>query len=1053
MKKLIAAICLLCLLASVVKVIAQAAKLPYPIIFVHGLSGSDETFKVTMGYMRDQFLWGGQSKSIYVFDAVLNADNNDNSSIMSDDVKWENFSSEGRYITVGKRNFDEDRNNFITGWSDNNVRLFAINFAEERIRGAWGVNDFFDHSNEAAIFKQGKALGEMIKQVLEFTGCKKVILIGHSMGGLAIREYLQRLDGIGKPSWWVNKNDIKDGHKVAKVVTIGTPHYGFERAYILPFETKRLGKVLSTGIPNIKSEAVRDLSVEVEEKALLVSKNFKGPYLFGGLEKNAYQNTWTGINFFNQDINCDGNNDGTIVGINAGTSTFYKTDNPDMSLPRNIDYTWIVATNSGGKNDDIVLADRQFLDEPGDTLRTIISVASGLEKWVTHMAEGAAYQPIIRGMDEPSTNELAYELKTGESYIGLISRQTFNNTTDKDVFTFKLASSAKIKITVVDDKMGIVANHSGVTKINLLDSSNVFKKAGNVYPFTIEYDAPAGEYYLHVSGKSEGEPWKNPYRIKVETTEMNLAADFDYNISSGIAPLIVKFSDKSAGVVTKREWDFDNDGTIDSYEQNPEHYYYQPGTYSVKLIIYDGSNTDYILKSNIIKVTEDIIISSNKLAIAEYYFDNDPGQGNANKINVLHVSDYLINTKLDVSGLENGIHILGFRVKDTDAKWSHTYNKIFIKESFSNNVTSTIVYGEYFYDTDPGIGNGYSISFTPSTNISLFKLFDLKELSNGIHTLTVRFKDTHGKWSQNFTKMFLKERFSKNETVVIVKLEYYIDQDPGYDLATPVPLVSVENIEKNFFADLSKVASGIHTVYLRAKDNYNAWSHLYSKTFLKESYTAIKTLKRLEYFIDSDPGYGYGIQIGNVSTEKDSVTFIADLKNISPGIHLFNCRALDSENKWSLLFSKMFLVENSSQSKLITEVEYFFNEDPGYGKGNKVTFNPSSDLTIQLNPDLKLLLKGKNTLFIRVKDSMGSWSFLSGHEFEKVADVITKQIALKTGWNMVSMPVKQNEMKPVVLFPNKESLLFGFNDGYKVDTAFVNGKGYWLKNSKSEVVP
>ncbi|MEZ4821564.1 MAG: hypothetical protein R2942_03775 [Ignavibacteria bacterium] len=40
--------------------------------------------------------------------------------------------------------------------------------------------------------KRGYALRIMIDSVLRSNGCFKVILLGHSMGGLAIREYLQR---------------------------------------------------------------------------------------------------------------------------------------------------------------------------------------------------------------------------------------------------------------------------------------------------------------------------------------------------------------------------------------------------------------------------------------------------------------------------------------------------------------------------------------------------------------------------------------------------------------------------------------------------------------------------------------------------------------------------------------------------------------------------------------------------------------------------------------------------------------------------------------------
>ncbi len=48
-----------------------------------------------------------------------------------------------------------------------------------------------------------------------------------------------------------------------------------------------------------------------------------------------------------------------------------------------------------------------------------------------------------------------------------------------------------------------------------------------------------------------------------------LAADFAAYPISGYAPLDVQFSDQSNGNILQWEWDFNNDGTIDSEEQNP----------------------------------------------------------------------------------------------------------------------------------------------------------------------------------------------------------------------------------------------------------------------------------------------------------------------------------------------------------------------------------------------------------------------------------------------------------------------------------------------------
>ncbi|TSA24529.1 PKD domain-containing protein [bacterium] len=88
-------------------------------------------------------------------------------------------------------------------------------------------------------------------------------------------------------------------------------------------------------------------------------------------------------------------------------------------------------------------------------------------------------------------------------------------------------------------------------------------------------------------------------------------ADFTANITNGIFPLIVDFTDLSTmGLmgypIIEWEWDFNNDGTIDSYEQNPQWTYTEAGLYTVKLTVSDGSNTGTETKVDYITVLEPI---------------------------------------------------------------------------------------------------------------------------------------------------------------------------------------------------------------------------------------------------------------------------------------------------------------------------------------------------------------------------------------------------------------------------------------------------------------
>jgi len=92
------------------------------------------------------------------------------------------------------------------------------------------------------------------------------------------------------------------------------------------------------------------------------------------------------------------------------------------------------------------------------------------------------------------------------------------------------------------------------------------------------------------------------YTKNVTVNEQELSCSFDTDVSSGAAPLTVKFTDSSEGDVTDYSWDFD-DGS-DSTSQNPSHTFKEAGTYSVQLTVSNGDTGDEDSCTSTIKVTE-----------------------------------------------------------------------------------------------------------------------------------------------------------------------------------------------------------------------------------------------------------------------------------------------------------------------------------------------------------------------------------------------------------------------------------------------------------------
>ncbi len=80
------------------------------------------------------------------------------------------------------------------------------------------------------------------------------------------------------------------------------------------------------------------------------------------------------------------------------------------------------------------------------------------------------------------------------------------------------------------------------------------------------------------------------------------AADFSADPTSGAAPLTVNFTDLSASDPAGWAWDFENDGTTDSTQRNPQFTYSTPGAYTVSLTASNAQGSDSEIKIDLIAV-------------------------------------------------------------------------------------------------------------------------------------------------------------------------------------------------------------------------------------------------------------------------------------------------------------------------------------------------------------------------------------------------------------------------------------------------------------------
>jgi subtilase family serine protease len=393
----------------------------------------------------------------------------------------------------------------------------------------------------------------------------------------------------------------------------------------------------------------------------------------------------------------------------------------------------------------------------------------------------------------------------------------------------------------------------------------------------------------------------------------------------------------------------------------------------------------------------------------EYYFNTDPGFGSG--VEILFPPDTMvdINFNVDLSLVDIGNHQLFVRVKDATGKWSNIHKQDVYKAAQvvgSEDPEHEIVAMEYYFDIDPGFGQGINVPITSGMLIDENFEADLSLVEVGNHQLFVRVMDASGKWSNIHKQDIYKAAQvvgSENPEHEVVAMEYYFDTDPGFGQGVDVPITSGMMIDANFEADLSLVEVGNHQLFVRVKDATGKWSNIHKQDVYKAaqvvgSENPEHVVVAMEYYFDIDPGFGQGADVPITSGMLIDENFEADLSLVEVGNHQLFVRVMDATGKWSNIHKQdiykaaQVLGEVSPEYDVVA-MEYYFNEDPGFGQGIQLEVIPDNFIDIDFMPEIFSLDTGDYTINIRVKDASGKWSLLYSDDFriELAADFIANE--------------------------------------------------------------
>jgi Secretion system C-terminal sorting domain len=274
---------------------------------------------------------------------------------------------------------------------------------------------------------------------------------------------------------------------------------------------------------------------------------------------------------------------------------------------------------------------------------------------------------------------------------------------------------------------------------------------------------------------------------------------------------------------------------------------------------------------------------------------------------------------ISLAGVSTGVHQLYAKVIDINGRSSIFNIGNFYREGdnlYQNAPAVATQFNKYSFYIDSvsnlneqvqtfGPFNNYT---DPPTPISLANVF------SGVHQLYAKITDVNGKPSiMNIGNFYMEgDNLYQNAppaAVNINRYEFYVDSVSTLNIQ-PLSFLPVgpNNGPTNTSIDLAGVIPGVHYLYARVFDVNNKPSIVNLGSFAMEQIfryqnaaSVAPPIANMEYFLDTDPGYGLGtpITVSGTSTNEQLTNVVINFPGGFPaGLHYIHIRS--KQNPWSI---------------------------------------------------------------------------------------------------------------------------------------------------------
>lgn len=222
---------------------------------------------------------------------------------------------------------------------------------------------------------------------------------------------------------------------------------------------------------------------------------------------------------------------------------------------------------------------------------------------------------------------------------------------------------------------------------------------------------------------------------------------------------------------------------------------------------------------------------------AEYFWDNDPGLGLGTAVLTTDgtfngVFEELTKTGIPTPG--SGLHKFNIRIKDSAGMWGSTFTTV-VQVNTAATPYISIAQAEYFWDADPGEGNGTAVIATDGNFNDVFEQLSKTGIAlpaNGLHVFNIRMKDSGGMWGSVFKSVISVEVNLGTEDFNLANLIVYpnpVKNILNFSYTHDITAVTIYNflgqqvLAKSFQVnksgiDLSELVSGTYFLTIQSQD-------------------------------------------------------------------------------------------------------------------------------------------------------------------------------------------------------------------------------------------